>query len=55
MNAALECFVERLHTVGRDEQQPGEVLELPQKDGNQCVSLEIVQSTLLEEDVGLVD
>lgn len=44
-----------LDSVGRQKQDALEILELAQKDTNQCVARDFMQISLLEKHIGLVE
>ena len=55
VDTRLESIIERLHAVRGKEQDPLEVLEQPEEDGNQSVAVDVLDGTLLEEDIGFVE
>src|SRR5258708_21736223 len=55
MNTALERRVKGFNTVGRQEEDTGEVFELPEEHRNEGVAFNIVNGTFLKEYIRLVD
>lgn len=55
VDAREERFVEGLDAVRGEEEDTRVIFEVAQEAGDHSVALEVVQATLLEEDIGFVD
>lgn len=55
VDSALERIIEGGNPIGREEENAGEIFELTQEHGDQGIALNVVNGTLFEEDVRLVN
>lgn len=55
MDPGLEGRVKGFDAVGSEEENALEVFQETEKDGDQCVAVEIMDAAALEEDVGFVE
>jgi hypothetical protein len=55
MNTREERLVECFDTVGGHEQDSRIVFEVTQETSYHCISLQVMQASLLQEDIRLID